>query len=609
MKRLVGNLRIWPGPILAVELVTSSRRTRYFVLRVIYAAALLFALWATHHDTIGSSAGDINSIARFAAAFFATFGVMQLMAVLLIGPALAAGTIAQERERRTMEYLYATPLSNLEIVIGKLGGRVLQILGLVLSGVPVLALAMLLGGIAPRAIVGLTAITLSTVLFVTMVSLAVSAWTAKARDAVIRAYLVFFCLWVLPLPLFSSGFPSGFVWLKPVIGQFVVANPVMTFVMFLDGRGPWGPVAEPWTLLLALVRNQMLVGGMALLLATLFMRRIHLREAGKPARKRRWRMQFFRGEIGANPMFWKELYAEPGASRLGLLGYGLLVLIFLAVCGFTLYTFNETAGQGWRRDTESFCAYVTFMSTLLSCGGLLLLTARAAGSITSEKERDCWVSLISTPLEAGEIVKAKILGSLWSLRGLVPFLAVVWLPALMLRPFYFWGIVFALLGLAILAAFTATLGVYCSLSSKNTLRAMGAALGITIFLGGGYLLCCCPVAMAGSPGPRDGFEIGLVPCMPFLLAWPGAASIMLDPSTPRGMEREFGAFMAAYLVGTIGYAVAAVLMLVATIGNFDEKSGRLQRRSGYSQRPRLRSEEESQSQPPPLGHGLSVETP
>ena len=77
---------------------------------------------------------------------------MQLLAVLLIGPALAAGTIAQERERRTMEYLYATPLSNLEIIIGKLGGRVLQILYLVLSGVPVLALAMLLGGIAPRAI-------------------------------------------------------------------------------------------------------------------------------------------------------------------------------------------------------------------------------------------------------------------------------------------------------------------------------------------------------------------------------------------------------------------------------------------------------------------------
>ena len=140
------------------------------------------------------------------------------------------------------------------------------------------------------------------------------------------------------------------------------------------------------------------------------------------------------------------------------------------------------------------------MSTFLCCCGLLLLTARAAGSITSEKERDCWVSLISTPLEAGQIVKAKILGSLWSLRGLVPFLAVVWLPALLLRPSYFWGIAFTLLDLGILAAFTATLGVYCSQRSKSTLRAMAAALGIAIVVGGGYLMCCCPMVAVGSRG-------------------------------------------------------------------------------------------------------------
>ena len=46
--RFFGNLRIWPGPILAVELVTTLRRTRYFVIRVLYAAALFFALWCPY---------------------------------------------------------------------------------------------------------------------------------------------------------------------------------------------------------------------------------------------------------------------------------------------------------------------------------------------------------------------------------------------------------------------------------------------------------------------------------------------------------------------------------------------------------------------------------
>ncbi|MGO9114775.1 MAG: ABC transporter permease subunit [Thermoguttaceae bacterium] len=597
--RFLGNLRIWPGPILAVELVTTSRRTRYFVLRVMYAAALFFALWVTHQDALGSSSGDINSVARFTSAFFGTFGVMQLMAVLLIGPALAAGTISQERERRTMEYVYTTPLSNLEIIIGKLGGRVLQILYLVLSGVPVLALAMLLGGIAPRAIAGLTAITLTTVLFVTMVSIAVSAWTAKARDAVVRAYLVFFCLWVLPFPLSFLLLRSGFSWIKPLIEQVIIANPVVTFTAFLTSQGVWGSVAEPWSLLLDLVRNQLLGGGIALLLATLFMRRIHLRESGKPARRSRWRVQFFRGEIGDNPMYWKELYAEPGSSRPGLLGYGLLAVIFSAVCGFTIYIYGETAGQRWR-NAESFCEYATTMSTFLSCCGLVLLTARAAGSITSEKERDSWVSLISTPLDAGQIVKAKILGSLWSLRGLVPFLAVVWLPALALRPACFWGVAFSLLDLGILAAFTATLGTYCSLCSKTTLRAMGAALGTAIVLGGGYLMCCCPVMSLG-PGPRsseDGLALGLAPCMPFLLSWPSYVSVILSSSNPGLLDREFG-FTAAYWIGTIGYAVAAMMMLVATIENFDEKSGRMRGRTGDSLWPPPRSNGQLHPQPPP----------
>ena len=53
ISRFLGNLRIWPGPILAVELVTTARRTRYFVLRVLYAAALFFALWVTYQETVG----------------------------------------------------------------------------------------------------------------------------------------------------------------------------------------------------------------------------------------------------------------------------------------------------------------------------------------------------------------------------------------------------------------------------------------------------------------------------------------------------------------------------------------------------------------------------
>jgi ABC-type transport system involved in multi-copper enzyme maturation permease subunit len=561
ISRILGSLRFWPGPVLTVELVTTARRTRYFLLRMLYAVALFLALLLTYLLTVGSSAADTNAIARFTAAFFGTFGVMQLTLVLLIGPALAAGTISQERERRTIEYLYTTPLSNLEIIIGKLGGRVLQVLFLVLSGVPVLALAMLLGGITPLAILWLTAITLSTVLFVTMVSIAVSAWTAKSRDAVLRTYFVFFCLWLLPIPAHAlASLVPAFAWLSPLVNQTIVANPLRTFMMICTGEGPSGPVSEPWSLLVELVRNQLLVGAFALLPAALLMRRVHLRESSKAVRGRRWRTPLLRGEIGDNPMYWKELYVASGFSRLGLLGIGLTAIV--AVCGVTIYCIYDSLGPATMRDGTFFCGCAIGIATVFSCCGLLLVIVRAAGSITGEQERDCWASLISTPLEPSEIIKAKILGSIWPLRGLVPLLAIVWLPAVLLRPVFCCSIPFTLLTLGVLAAFAAVLGVYCSQCAKNTLRATGAALGIVIPISI-FLPCCC--SWFGMPFSA-----------PMLLAWPGMASLMFT-SVEEPMTLFLLLPMAGYLIGTGCYALAAWLLMSSAIRRFDKRCGRTEK--------------------------------
>ena len=147
---------------------------------------LLGALWVVYLSMtpfyrIGRDFGedDIHAVARFSAAFFDTFAVLQLLAVVLLGPAMVAGTIAAERERRTIEYLFASSLSNAEIVLGKLAARLLHVVYVILAGVPVLALVMLLGGIAPEAVLVLLILTLSTVLTVSTLSIAVSVWSAR----------------------------------------------------------------------------------------------------------------------------------------------------------------------------------------------------------------------------------------------------------------------------------------------------------------------------------------------------------------------------------------------------------------------------------------------
>ncbi len=193
-----------PGPIFNVELLTSARRTRYFFIRAVYATVLLVALGIVYQSTTYWAARatvDIRVLAQIGAAFFSVLAWVQLSAVVLLGPAMVAGTIATERERRTIEYLFASSLSNAEIVLGKLAARMVHVVYLVLAGVPILALMMLLGGIAPEGLLVLTIITLCTVLTVSTLSIAISVWSAKAREAVTRTYLLLFALLVLPIVL------------------------------------------------------------------------------------------------------------------------------------------------------------------------------------------------------------------------------------------------------------------------------------------------------------------------------------------------------------------------------------------------------------------------
>src|SRR5262249_42745202 len=103
------------GPVLSWELVTSSRRARYFAVRVIYGAILVATLWVHYQGTAGprfGSAGgpSLAELAELATAFFRSFAVVQLLAVLVLTPAMVAGTLAEEKERRTIEYLLVTDL-------------------------------------------------------------------------------------------------------------------------------------------------------------------------------------------------------------------------------------------------------------------------------------------------------------------------------------------------------------------------------------------------------------------------------------------------------------------------------------------------------------------
>lgn len=199
------------GPVFQSEMVTTGRRARYFVLRVLFALALLVCLWGSYEAIRGfapSGGLSIRDAANMASAFFVSFAWVTLIAAMLVTPAMAAGTIATERERRTIEYLFATDLSNAEIVFSKLVSRLLLAGKLIIVAVPILAIFRLMGGIPGNLLLTYFAGLGSTVMLLTTGALAISVWSPRARDAVIRVYLVFALIFFLPAFL---GIPLSLV--------------------------------------------------------------------------------------------------------------------------------------------------------------------------------------------------------------------------------------------------------------------------------------------------------------------------------------------------------------------------------------------------------------
>src|SRR5690242_9923547 len=98
-----------PGPVFRFELLTTARRPRYFVARTLYGLFLLFVLWqefqSWRHQPFLVT---FESMSHFAQSTFMAFAWAQGFALIALVPALLAGTIADEHQRKTLHYLLAS---------------------------------------------------------------------------------------------------------------------------------------------------------------------------------------------------------------------------------------------------------------------------------------------------------------------------------------------------------------------------------------------------------------------------------------------------------------------------------------------------------------------
>jgi ABC-type transport system involved in multi-copper enzyme maturation permease subunit len=124
----------------------------------------------------------------FGLSVFFGIAIGQELLALALTPALVAGVIADERQRKTLHYLMASRLTSSEIVLGKLLVRMLYMVVLLGVSLPVLSLMVLMGGVDPKLVLLVCAATLTTAWFLAALSIWVSTIARRVRDVFFIAY-------------------------------------------------------------------------------------------------------------------------------------------------------------------------------------------------------------------------------------------------------------------------------------------------------------------------------------------------------------------------------------------------------------------------------------
>ena len=623
-------LRSLVGPVLAYDVLRVGRKPRQIWFRVGYAVVLgiilawVYLTWYELARYRGGGQIRPKDLSRLAETFFSTYMIVQFILVCVLTPAAVAGAIADEKERRTLEFLLATDLRDREILFGKLASRVGSLLLFLLAGLPVLGLMQFFGGIDPDLVIAGFAATFATVLSLAAVGIAASVLSRKARDAIALTYLVAITYVVLSIVVFATSqirevqdaltFEVFGYTVQPqdVTYPLIAGNPFYMVPETLFRRRSVGvDLFTPlWHYLLfhavaiaALVTwagfqlrpialRQTFGSRRRPLLARL--RRGRPPAEAAPARPRRVVTRAHRPPVGEQPVRWKEVFVDAGL-KLGGLGkvvvFGLVGLSFVPA-GF-IFWFTIVEPNSWRNAGASWWSperwedfgrgmneYLRAAGTVATSLVLLAVAIRGAGAVSGERDRHTLDALLTTPLAARTILWGKWWGCLLGMRWAWAWLLGLWVLTLAaggVHPLMFPA---AVVSIAVYAGAFAWIGLFCSLHLKTTLRATMGAIVLSVFLGGGFFLVfalCCAMPMSFMAAPdRAGLELvvnflsGFSP--PVVAAWLPIYEFREWEIVFVGREIPFPPF---WVIGLIGWAALSFVLSKQCVTRFRQMANRL----------------------------------
>lgn len=519
-------LRLLPTNPICMRLVQGgSKRLRHLYIRAGYLAILMVVLL---FSLLGQQTLSFSELASKGAQAFELISYLQVGLICLLTPIFMAGAIAQEANPRTWDILLTTPLNNLQIVLGNMFGRLIFILALLFSTLPLFVTIQYFGGVPGEVIFLSYAIAGCSALFVAAVAVTLSVTRTAGRRAVFVFYITvvmyLFVTAALDVSVLRTPVAAGaLTWYTTV---FTPLNPFLALEVLLrsntyvphDFTGQevfwlkriW--LANPTATFCWLT---FLLSALLVLFSTARLRVIGGRTGSIP-----WYRRLFRlgakganarppRKVSTNPVAWRESVARGGTLPAILARWGFATLgLFIALLLLALFHTQQLTAVQLRN---------ALVATLVAEVVIIALTAlnMSATAVSREREDGSLDILLTTPIQPGPYLAGK-------LRGLIQFLfpmLCVPIGTLALVGMYIMfdglgvpggvmvtdtirGATAVTLPLALpegalalpftlvpFTAFCVMIGLQWSIKSKGTIGSVIAAVGVVVLVAGFLSLC------------------------------------------------------------------------------------------------------------------------
>ena len=172
------------NPIMKKEMMVGSRSIKmsFAIMGINAFLAMIVLLVMFANSMTGVMSGyDYSSLSYL----FPILGCVECGLLSLIVPIITSGSISGERERQTLDIMLTTPVSPFSIAVGKLGSAMMVVMMYMITSIPVMAIAFVLGGMSWWALLGLFAMLLYLGIYVGSVGVFCSSVVKKSVMATI----------------------------------------------------------------------------------------------------------------------------------------------------------------------------------------------------------------------------------------------------------------------------------------------------------------------------------------------------------------------------------------------------------------------------------------